>query len=120
MGLDFINNQVDIGVRVEVPAEVFKHITDEVYEAKILYRTQLYNDVVRTFCMNPYGFVVTENNNGLMTVNGHSYAHKKSENTNFAILVSKQFTEPFHEPIEYGKCIATLANMLGGGFTSTP
>ena len=109
------SNRVDIGVRVELPAEIFSHLTDELYESKIVYRTEKYGDLVRTFCMNPYGFVVTENNNGLMTVNGHSYANKKSQNTNFAILVSKQFTEPFHEPIEYGKYIASLANMLGGG-----
>ena len=117
MGLDFINNQVDIGVRVEVPAEVFKHITDEVYEAKILYRTSLYNDVVRTFCMNPYGYVVAENTDGIITVNGHSYRDPKmhSKNTNFALLVSSKFTEPFHEPLQYGKRIASFSNMLGGG-----
>ena len=117
MGLDFINNQVDIGVRVEVPAEVFKHITDEVYEAKILYRTQLYNDVVRTFCMNPYGYVVAENTDGIITVNGHSFRDPKlhSKNTNFALLVSSKFTEPFHEPLQYGKRIASFSNMLGGG-----
>ena len=116
MGLDFINNQVDIGVRVEVPAEVFKHITDEVYEAKILYRTSLYNDVVRTFCMNPYGYVVAENTDGIITVNGHSYRDPKmhSKNTNFALLVSSKFTEPFHEPLQYGKRIASFSNMLGG------
>ena len=117
MGLDFINNQVDIGVRVEVPAEVFKHITDEVYEAKILYRTSLYNDVVRTFCMNPYGYVVAENTDGIITVNGHSFRDPKmhSKNTNFALLVSSKFTEPFHEPLQYGKRIASFSNMLGGG-----
>ena len=108
---------VDIGVRVEVPAEVFKHITDEVYEAKILYRTQLYNDVVRTFCMNPYGYVVAENTDGIITVNGHSFRDPKlhSKNTNFALLVSSKFTEPFHEPLQYGKRIASFSNMLGGG-----
>lgn len=111
------NNEVDIGVRVEVPAEVFKHITDEVYEAKILYRTSLYNDVVRTFCMNPYGYVVAENTDGIITVNGHSYRDPKmhSKNTNFALLVSSKFTEPFHEPLQYGKRIASFSNMLGGG-----
>ena len=115
LAIETKSNRVDIGVRVELPAEIFKHLTDELYESKIVYKTEKYQDLVRTFCMNPYGFVVTENNNGLMTVNGHSYANKKSQNTNFAILVSKQFTEPFHEPIEYGKYIASLANMLGGG-----
>lgn len=115
LGLHTDSNAVDIGVRVESPAEVFEPITDICYESKLVYFSKLFDDRVRTFCMNPYGFVVTENNNGLMTVNGHSYAHKKSENTNFAILVSKQFTQPFHEPIEYGRYIATLANMLGGG-----
>ncbi|MEE3453494.1 NAD(P)/FAD-dependent oxidoreductase [Dialister sp.] len=115
IGLRTASNAVDIGVRVESPAEVYEPITRIAYESKLVYFSKSFDDRVRTFCMNPYGFVVTENNNGLMTVNGHSYAHKKSGNTNFAILVSKQFTEPFHEPIEYGKYIASLANMLGGG-----
>lgn len=117
LGLSFINNQVDVGVRVEVPAQVFKHITDEVYEAKILYRTQQYNDLVRTFCMNPYGYVVAENTDGIITVNGHSFRDPKlhSNNTNFALLVSNKFTEPFHEPLQYGKRIASFSNMLGGG-----
>ena len=115
MGLRLTSNAVDIGVRVEMPAEVFEPITDIVYESKLIYFSKSFDDRVRTFCMNPYGFVVTENNDGLLTVNGHSYAHKRSENTNFAILVSKKFTEPFHEPIRYGKYIARLANILGGG-----
>ncbi len=117
MGLNLINNQVDVGVRVEVPAQVFKHITDEVYEAKILYRTHQYNDLVRTFCMNPYGYVVAENTDGIITVNGHSFRDPKlqSKNTNFALLVSNKFTEPFHEPLQYGKRIASFSNMLGGG-----
>lgn len=117
LGLSFINNQVDIGVRIEVPADVFKHITDEVYEAKILYRTPMYNDVVRTFCMNPYGYVVAENTDGIITVNGHSFRDPAlhSKNTNFALLVSSRFTEPFHEPLQYGKRIASFSNMLGGG-----
>ncbi|WP_243343738.1 NAD(P)/FAD-dependent oxidoreductase [Anaerococcus sp. AGMB09787] len=111
------SNRVDIGVRVEVPAEVFKHITDEVYEAKIMYQTKQYNDVVRTFCMNPYGQVVTENTNGILTVNGHSFTDPKlqSENTNFALLVTNRFTEPFKNSNEYGESIAKLSNMLGGG-----
>lgn len=117
LGLPLINNQVDVGVRVEVPAQVFKHITDQVYEAKILYRTQQYNDLVRTFCMNPYGYVVAENTDGIITVNGHSFRDPalRSPNTNFALLVSNHFTEPFHEPLQYGKRIASFSNMLGGG-----
>lgn len=115
--LDLINNQVDIGVRVELPAKVFEHITDTVYEAKLKYRTKQYGDIVRTFCMNPYGYVVTENVDGIITVNGHSYSDPglRSENTNFALLVSNKFTKPFNEPYQYGKRIASLSNMLGGG-----
>lgn len=111
------NNRVDIGVRVELPALVFKHITDDVYESKIVYKTKKYNDVVRTFCMNPYGSVVTENYGDIVTVNGHSYANKElhTENTNFALLVSNRFTEPFKNSNEYGESIARLSNMLGGG-----
>ena len=115
LGLDMITNPVDIGVRVEVPAVVMEQITDVVYESKLVYYTKSFDDRVRTFCMNPYGVVVAENNAGLMTVNGHSNAEKTTENTNFAILVSKSFTEPFKEPITYGKSIAKLANLLGGG-----
>ncbi len=117
LGLGLINNQVDIGVRVELPAKVFEHITDAVYESKLIYRTKQYGDTVRTFCMNPYGHVVTENVDGLMTVNGHSYSDPalRSENTNFALLVSNRFTEPFKEPYKYGKHIASLSNMLSGG-----
>lgn len=121
LGLSLINNQVDIGVRVELPAIVFKHITDVVYESKFLYRTKQYGDIVRTFCMNPYGYVVSENVDGIITVNGHSYTDKKlrSENTNFALLVSNRFTQPFKEPYQYGKRIASLSNMLGGGSCAT-
>lgn len=117
MGMSFINNQVDVGVRIEIPAQVFKDITDEVYEAKMVYRTKQYGDLVRTFCMNPYGYVVTENTDGIVTVNGHSFRDPKlqSANTNFALLVSNKFTEPFHEPHQYGKRIASFSNMLGGG-----
>ena len=117
LGIKLINNQVDIGVRVELPASVFEHITDVVYEAKMVYVTKQYGDKVRTFCMNPYGHVVTENVDGCITVNGHSYSDKslRSENTNFALLVSNRFTEPFNEPYQYGKRIASLSNMLGGG-----
>ncbi len=117
MGINLINNQVDIGVRVELPADVFEHITNVVYEAKMVYVTKQYGDKVRTFCMNPYGHVVTENVDGCITVNGHSYSDKalRSENTNFALLVSNRFTQPFNEPYQYGKRIASLSNMLGGG-----
>lgn len=117
LGINTRSNRVDIGVRVELPAEIFKHITDEVYESKIVYKTDRYNDMVRTFCMNPYGEVVAENTNGIVTVNGHSYADPalKTENTNFALLVSNRFTEPFRNSNEYGESIARLSNMLGGG-----
>ncbi len=117
MGIAQKKNRVDIGVRVELPAEVFKHITDDVYESKIVYKTDKYNDLVRTFCMNPYGEVVSENTNGIVTVNGHSYADPalQTENTNFALLVSNHFTEPFEDSNEYGESIARLSNMLGGG-----
>ena len=117
LGIEQKKNRVDIGVRVELPAEVFKHITDVVYEGKIVYKTERYNDMVRTFCMNPYGEVVSENTNGIVTVNGHSYADPAlhTENTNFALLVSNKFTEPFEDSNEYGESIARLSNMLGGG-----
>ncbi len=111
------SNRVDIGVRVELPAEVFAHLTDELYESKIVYRTQTYGDKVRTFCMNPRGAVVNENTNGIITVNGHSYEDpaKQTGNTNFALLVSKHFSEPFKDSNGYGESIARLSNMLGGG-----
>ena len=117
IGINLLNNQVDVGVRVEVPAMVFEHITDEVYEAKLVYRTKQYGDLVRTFCMNPKGYVVNENTDGIITVNGHSYRDEalQSSNTNFALLVSNKFTEPFKEPHKYGKSIASFSNMLGGG-----
>ena len=116
-GIEQKRNRVDIGVRVELPAEIFKHITDEVYESKIVYQTEKYNDLVRTFCMNPYGEVVSENTNGIVTVNGHSYADPSlhTGNTNFALLVSNTFTEPFKDSNHYGESIASLSNMLGGG-----
>ncbi len=115
LGLPMANNPVDIGVRVEVPAVVMEHLTDVIYESKLVYYSKSFDDRVRTFCMNPYGEVVVENNRGLQTVNGHSWAEKRTENTNFALLVSKTFTEPFKEPTAYGKSIASLANMIGGG-----
>ena len=111
------SNRVDIGVRVELPAAIFSHITDELYESKIVYRTEQFEDNVRTFCMNPKGCVVNENTNGIITVNGHSYEDKakQTENTNFALLVSKHFSEPFKDSNGYGESIARLSNMLGGG-----
>lgn len=117
LGIATKSNRVDLGVRVELPAEIFKDITDLVYESKIVYSTKKYGDHVRTFCMNPYGEVVTENTNGIITVNGHSYADPKlrTENTNFALLVTNNFTEPFKDSNEYGESIARLSNMLGGG-----
>ena len=111
------SSRVDIGVRVELPADVFAHITDELYESKIVYRTETYGDKVRTFCMNPRGAVVNENTNGIITVNGHSYEDpaKQTDNTNFALLVAKHFSEPFKDSNGYGESIARLSNMLGGG-----
>ncbi len=111
------SNRVDIGVRVELPANVFAHLTDELYESKIVYRTEKYGDKVRTFCMNPKGAVVNENTNGIITVNGHSYEDpaKQTENTNFALLVAQHFSEPFKDSNGYGESIARLSNMLGGG-----
>ncbi len=111
------SNRVDIGVRVELPAQVFAHLTDELYESKIVYRTEKYGDRVRTFCMNPKGAVVSENTNGIITVNGHSYEDpaRQTENTNFALLVAKHFSEPFKDSNGYGESIARLSNMLGGG-----
>ena len=113
--LDTMINPVDIGVRVELPAAVMEPLTRIFYEAKLIYYSKTFSDRVRTFCMNPNGEVVLENNDGLVTVNGHSHAFNKTENTNFAVLVSKTFTEPFKEPIAYGRYIASLANLLGGG-----
>ena len=111
------SNRVDIGVRVELPAVIFSHLTDELYESKIVYRTEKFEDRVRTFCMNPHGIVVNENTNGIVTVNGHSYegAEKQTDNTNFALLVAKHFSEPFKDSNGYGESIARLSNMLGGG-----
>lgn len=114
-GLELQNNAVDVGVRVELPAPVMEDLTSKLYECKLVYIAPTFGDEVRTFCMNPYGEVVCENYEGIVTVNGHSYANKKTKNTNFALLVSKRFTEPFKEPIQYGQHVARLANMLAGG-----
>ncbi len=117
LGIETKSNRVDIGVRVELPAVIFSHLTDELYESKIVYRTEKFEDNVRTFCMNPHGIVVNENTNGIITVNGHSYEDEKmwTENTNFALLVAKHFSYPFKDSNEYGESIAKLSNMLGGG-----
>lgn len=115
LGLSLATNPVDIGVRVELPAAILRDITDATYEAKFLYTTKRFRDRVRTFCMNPCGEVVRENSDGVFSVNGHSYKDRKTANTNFALLVSTDFTRPFHEPIAYGKYVAGLANLLGGG-----
>jgi hypothetical protein len=115
LNLSFTRSPVDIGVRVELPAEVLAPITDLLYEPKLLYYSKAFDDKVRTFCFCPYGEVVLEHFGDVMSVNGHSYAGIRTPNTNFAILVSKTFTEPFKEPIAYGKYIARLANLLSGG-----
>ena len=117
MDIESLSDRVDIGVRVELPAVVFEDVTKDLYEGKIVYRTHKFEDSVRTFCMNPNGAVVNENTNGIITANGHSYEDKElqTENTNFALLVSKHFSEPFKNSNEYGESIARLSNMLGGG-----
>ena len=117
LDIETYSNRVDIGVRVELPAVVFSHLTEELYESKIVYRTEKFEDKVRTFCMNPYGYVVNENTNGIVTVNGHSFdsPELQSDNTNFALLVAKHFSEPFKDSNGYGESIAKLSNMLGGG-----
>ncbi len=114
-GLRTINNPVDIGVRVELLASVMEKLTKALYEPKLVYYSKLFDDMVRTFCVSPYGEVTTESYDGVLTVNGQSYAERKTENTNFAILVSTSFTEPFKEPIAYGKYVARLSNLLSGG-----
>ncbi len=113
--LGFSANTVDIGVRVEVPAKVLEKLTKVLYEPKLIYYTKIFGDKIRTFCMNPYGEVTLEVSQDLITVNGHSYANRRTKNTNFALLVSTKFTEPFREPIAYGKYVARLANLLGDG-----
>jgi len=115
LGIPLERNPVDLGVRMELPASVMEEFTRVMYELKIIYYSNSFDDQVRTFCMCPYGEVVTEYNDGIVTVNGHSYEDLKTANTNFAILVSTNFTEPFQEPIEYGRYVSRLANMLSGG-----
>ncbi len=115
LGIALTNNAVDIGVRVEVAAPVMERLTDPLYEAKLVYRSKQFGDRVRTFCMNPYGEVTTESYGGITTVNGHSFSDSRTANTNFAVLVSQTFTEPFDDPIAYGEEIAHLANLLSDG-----
>jgi uncharacterized FAD-dependent dehydrogenase len=115
LGLSLQKNPVDIGVRVELPAHIMKDITDIAYEGKFIYSSRRFRDRVRTFCMNPYGEVVKEYSEGIYSVNGHSYRNRTTDNTNFALLVSTDFTKPFDDPISYGKYLAGLANLLGGG-----
>jgi uncharacterized FAD-dependent dehydrogenase len=115
LNIPLSNNQIDLGVRIELPSAAMQEITDKIYEPKITYISREFKDLVRTFCVNPNGHVVMENTNGLITVNGHSFANSHSNNTNFAILLSQNFTEPFNQPILYGRYIASLANMLSGG-----
>jgi len=115
LGLKTLNNPVDVGLRVEVLASVMEELTSALYEPKFIYYSKSFDDQVRTFCVAPYGEVITESYNGVLTVNGESYAERKTENTNFAILVSTSFTEPFKEPIAYGKYLARLSNLLSGG-----
>ena len=114
-GLKTVNNPVDVGVRVEVLASVMEELTKALYEPKLVYYSKAFDDQVRTFCVSPYGEVTTESYDGVLTVNGQSYAERKTKNTNFAILVSTSFTEPFREPIAYGKYVARLSNLLSGG-----
>lgn len=115
--IELSNNQVDIGVRVEMPSLIWDDIDSKIYEPKILYRTKQYGDTCRMFCHNPHGEVVNENTNNIITVNGHAYnsVDKKTNSTNFALLSTINFTEPFHEPIEYARHVAKLANMISGG-----
>ena len=115
LGIHLVSNAVDIGVRVEVPAPVMERLTEHLYEAKLIYYSKQFGDQVRTFCMNPYGEVTTESYGDIVTVNGHSFAEKRTDNTNFAVLVSQSFTHPFTQPITYGSSIARLANLLGEG-----
>jgi hypothetical protein len=115
LGLKTLNNPVDVGIRVEVLASVMEELTSVLYEPKLVYYSKFFDDHVRTFCVAPYGEVIAESYNGILTVNGQSYAERKTENTNFAILVTTSFTEPFREPIAYGKYLARLSNLLSGG-----
>jgi uncharacterized protein len=118
LGLTLHNNPIDVGVRVEVPMTVLQELTDNLYEIKLEYYSPTFGDRIRTFCMCPTGEVTMETTGGIdpvITVNGHSYAHRKTGNTNFALLVSATFSPPFREPIAYGKYLARIANIISGG-----
>jgi len=118
LGLTLHNNPIDVGVRVEVPMTVLQELTDTLYEIKLEFHSPTFGDRIRTFCMCPAGEVTMETTGGLdpvITVNGHSYAHRKTANTNFALLVSATFSPPFREPIAYGKYLARIANIISGG-----
>ncbi len=114
--VSFTNNQVDIGVRVETSNVVMQDINKNLYEGKFIFNTQE-GTRVRTFCSNPSGHVVIENDDGVMLANGHSYNDPKlgSNNTNFALLVSHKFSEPFSDPNQFAKDVASLANRLSCG-----
>lgn len=116
-GIPLQNNQVDIGVRVELPYLIWEDFSKKIYEPKVWYRSKVYGDTTRMFCFNERGNVVTENTSGVLTVNGHSYRDqaRKTENSNFALLSTIKFTEPFKEPIEYARHVASLANLISGG-----
>ena len=115
LGIKTLNNPVDVGIRIEVKAPIMEELTEALYEPKFIYYSKAFDDQVRTFCVNPYGEIITEAYNNIITVNGQSYSDRKTENTNFALLVSTSFTEPFKEPISYGKYLARLTNLLSGG-----
>ena len=118
LGLTLHNNPIDVGVRVEMPITVLQELTDTLYEIKLEFYSPTFGDRIRTFCMCPAGEVTMETTGGLdpvITVNGHSYAHRKTANTNFALLVSATFSPPFREPIAYGKYLARIANIISGG-----
>ena len=116
-GIPLRNNQVDIGVRVELPSMIWEHFSKKIYEPKILYRSKQYGDTTRMFCFNERGQVVTENTDGILTVSGHAFRseEKKSKNSNFALLSTIRFTQPFNSPIEYARHVASLANLISGG-----
>lgn len=113
--IELSNNQVDVGVRVELPSIVWEHFSSKIYEPKIWYRSKRYGDVTRMFCFNEKGNVVIENTDGVLTVNGHSYKEDKTNNSNFALLSTIRFTQPFKDPIEYARYVASLANLISGG-----
>lgn len=113
LGVEVDHSGVDVGVRVEMPYQTLAKLTDKLYDMKLFYRSKRFDDKIRSFCTSPKGYVSVENYNGLRTVNGHSYMDKKSNNTNFSVLVTQKFTEPFNDPYSYARNIAQLSNLLG-------